>query len=161
MSTVALRTIRALRDEVIHAHQLALDSGDAGRLARRLFKTSGSVGNYYAKRFKGVYDSNLTARYIQRMAQGQIRELLADGVTSASRATNFGTREFARQNPGRRWVFVWRHFPSNRSRPSHVDAAGLTVPASQDFGIVPPMGSPYCGCLAELQEERVAPRRSR
>lgn len=152
MTTIAERTVRALRDEVIHAHQLALDSGNLGRMTTRLYKTSSTIGNYYAQRFNGVYYPGETARYIRAQARGQLANPLMEGTGSATQSMHFAGREFARQNPGRNWVFVWRHYPSARSRPTHVDASGMTVPAGADFGIIPPMGSPHCGCIAELQE---------
>jgi len=158
MTTVAERVVRALRDEVVHAHQIALDSGDIGKMATRLYKTSATVGNYYSSRFNGTFDPTRTRAYVNRMAKSQMKSTALDGLGSASQATNFGTREFAKQNPRADWVLTWRHFPSARSREAHSNAAGLEIPFGDDFGVIPPMGAPFCGCIAELSIARATPR---
>ena len=150
MSTRALQQVRALRDEAVHAHQLALESGNLDRMVSRLNRTARATANVYINKFGGTYNPQQTLNYLQKMAMSQLSDARTDGRGSASSASHFGTREFARQNPGRDWILTWRHFPSARPRPSHVDADGSTIPVTGSFGVVPSMGAPHCNCVAEL-----------
>ena len=152
MSTRVLQQSRALRDSVVHAHDLALRSGDADRIFNRLMATSRGQANILQQWFDGAYDPRQTQHYLQTMARSQIQGA-TDATASASQASNFGTREFAKQNPNRIWTLTWRHFPSSRPRLVHVHADGTRIYVGENFGIAPGMGAPHCNCLAEVGEE--------
>jgi hypothetical protein len=156
--SIALRQTRALRDAVEHAHDLAVRSNNLDRIVNRLNSTARQQARIYINRFGGVYDPRQTAHYLQRMAQSQL-ETGASGLQSANAASQFGTREFAKQNPDRVWTLTWRHFGSAHPRPEHIDADGTQITLPGQFGISPGMGVPHCHCIAELSVETSTPLR--
>lgn len=151
--STALRQTRAVRDSVERAHSLAVRSNDLNRMVNRLNNTARQTANVYINKFGGVYDPRQTQHYLQKMAQSHLQQGLS-GLQSASGASQFGVREFAKQNPDRRWEIIWRHFGSAHPRPEHVAADGTTIEAGGSFGISPGMGVPHCNCMAELRVAR-------
>ena len=96
----------------------------------------------------GFYDPQRTHAYLFAMTESQLAAH-TDGRGSATGAVAFGVREFARQD-NREWQLVWRHGASGpTSRPEHLAADGLTIPADGDFGVSPGIGSPGCNCVIE------------
>jgi hypothetical protein len=124
--------VSALRDDRVHYHAAAIEAGDRGRLLVENLTTSTMVGQYLAWEWRGGYDPRATYGYLREMTDSQFFGR-SDGQGSATAATHFGTREFARQNPGRPWTLTWRHHGGNRPRPEHLHADGTTVPAGEDF----------------------------
>lgn len=151
--STALRQTRAVRDSVERAHDLAIRSNNMNRMVNRLNATARQTANVYINKFGGVYDPRQTQHYLQAMARSHLQQGLS-GLQSASGASQFGVREFAKQNPDRRWEIIWRHFGSAHPRPEHVAADGTTIEAGGSFGISPGMGVPHCNCMAELRVAR-------
>jgi len=141
--------VSAIRDDRVLAHTVAIEGGDLGQLLVENVTTSVMVGRYLGHQWGGTYDRDVTIGYLRKMSTSQLLSR-NDGAGSATAAAYFGTREFARQNPGRPWTVTWTHHGGGNSRPEHVAADGTTVRVGEDFGINPGMGSPGCLCTAEL-----------